>query len=388
LRGSSASTARQSSPYANQSIFEQNIGSGGGWRYGFTNANEFLQPERQNTYEFGTEIRLFGSRLTIDATYYDTKNTDLIVENFRASYGTGFVLNTLNVGSNRNKGIEIALDASPVQTQNFRWNTRMNFNRMRNEVTSLPANVPEFYISDTWLIANANIRGGLVVGGPTTGITSYGYSRNNAGQILINPTTGLPVIDQNFRIRGDRNPDFTLGFLNNLSYKSLRLSFLWDFKFGGDIVNGNEYYLTRNGRSWRTADRLTPRVVDGVLNDGLQSTATPTKNYITITPYYNQLYYTTMPEEEFIERDVNWARLRDLTLNFTFSPVMVKKLPYFRSLNAFITANDLILITNYTGADPAISGVSAGSRGVGAFGFDYGNVATPISINVGFRANF
>ncbi len=388
LRGSLASTARSGAPYANQSIFEQNIGSGGGWRYGFTNANEFLRPEKQKTYEFGTEVRLFGSRLTVDATYYNTENKDLIVENFRASYGTGFILNTLNVGSNRNTGIEVALDAVPVQGREFRWNSRMNFNRMRNEVTSLPANVPEFYISDTWLIANANVRGGLVVGGPTTSITGYGYSRNNAGQILINPTTGLPVIDQNFRIRGDRNPDFTLGFLNNFSYRNLRLSVLWDFKVGGDIVNGNDYFLTRNGRSWRTADRLTPRVIEGVLNDGLQNTATPTKNNITIVPYYNQLYYTTMPEEEFIERDVHWARLRDLSLNYTFTGSVIKKLRYFRSLSAFVTANDLVLITNYTGADPAVSGVSAGSRGVGAFGFDYGNVATPVSVNVGIRANF
>ena len=389
IRGSLASTARSGAPYANQSIFEQNIGSGGGVRYGFTNANEFLQPERQKTYEVGTEIRLFNSRITVDATYYNTKNTNLIVENFRASYGTGFVLNTLNVGSNRNSGIEIAIDAAPIQGKNFRWNTRLNFNRMRNEVLTLPANVPEFYISDTWLVGNA--RAGLIVGGPTTTITGLGYQRNDRGDILINPTTGLPVpmtASMPFKVLGDRNPDFTLGFLNNFSYKNLRVSMLWDFKVGGDIFNGNDYYLTRNGRSLRTVDRLTPRVFEGVLNDGLQNTANPTRNYISVTPYYNQAYYQAMPEEEFIEKDVNWARLRDLTINYSFSGQFVKRLRYFRTLSAFVTANDLILITNYTGADPAASGVSAGSRGVGAFGFDYGNVATPVSINVGLRANF
>jgi hypothetical protein len=260
---------------------------------------------------------------------------------------------------------------------------------MRNEVLSLPANVPEFYISDTWLVGNA--RGGLIVGGSTTTITGLGYVRNKNGEILISPTTGLPVpmaASAPFKVLGDRNPNFTLGFLNNFSYKNLRLSMLWDFKVGGDIFNGNDYYLTRNGRSLRTADRLTPRVFEGVLNDGLQDTENPTRNYISVTPYYNQAYYTAMPEEEFIEKDVNWARLRDLTLNYSFSGQFVKRLRYFRTLSAFITANDLILITNYTGADPAASGVSAGSRGVGAFGFDYGNVATPVSINVGLRANF
>jgi hypothetical protein len=338
----------------------------------------------------GTEIRLFGSRLTFDASYYNTENKDLIVENFRSSYGTGFIFNTLNVGSNKNSGIEISLEAVPVQGKNFRWSTRFNFNRMRNEVTSLPPNVPEFYISDTWFISNANIRGGLVVGGPTTAITGFGYLRNNNGEILITPNTGIPVsTNPNFIVLGDRNPDFTLGNLHNFSYKNLRISMLWDLKIGGDVVNGNEYYLTRNGRSLRTIDRLTPRVIEGVLNDGLQNTATPTRNTIAITPYYNQAYYSTgMPEEEFVEKDVNWLRLRDLTINYSFTPRVMRNLRFMKTLNAFVTANDLLMFTNYTGADPSVNGTSPGSRGVGAFAFDYGNVATPISVNFGFKANF
>jgi len=64
---------------------------------------------------------------------------------------------------------------------------------MRNMVTELPFNVPEFYISDTWVYGNA--RGGLTRGGPTTTITSHGYARNTAGKVLIDPATGLPLID-------------------------------------------------------------------------------------------------------------------------------------------------------------------------------------------------
>jgi hypothetical protein len=386
IRGSLASTARSGAPYANQSIFNQNTGSGGGWYYGFTNANPFLSPEKQSTYEVGTEARLYNNRLNIDVTYYNTKNKNLIVENFRASYGTGFVLNTLNVGSNQNTGIEISVDAVPVQTNKLRWNTRLNFARMDNEVTELPANVPEFYISDTWLYQNA--RGGLIVGGPTTSITSYGYQRNRKGEILISPTTGLPLIDANFRVRGDRNPDFTLGYLNTLSYKNFRFSMLWDIKIGGDIFNGTEMYLTRAGRSLNTADRMTPRVINGVLADGQENSANPTRNTIAIVPYYNQAYYTTMPEEEFIERNVNWLRLRDVSVNYTFPQNSISNIRFLKGLSAFITANDLVLISNYEGADPAVSGSSAGSRGVGAFGFDFGNVGTPISLNLGFKANF
>ena len=387
LRTSLAQTARSSAPYANQSVFNPVVSSGGGYAYAFNNNNFFLEPETQKTQEFGVEIKLFNNKVNFDITYYNTLNEKQIAENFRASYSTGYVLNTLNVGTTRNKGLEIGFDVTPVQTKNFSWNLRMNFNKMTNQVESLPGNVPEFYISDTWLYANA--RAGLVTGGPTTSITGYGYARNTAGKILIDPANGLPVLDQNFRVRGDRNPNFTMGIINNFKYKNWSLNFLWDWKNGGDIFNATDMYLTIQGKSARTADRLTPRVVDGVLNDGLQNSATPTKNTIAVTPYFTQLYYTgRMPEEEFIEKDISWFRLRDLTLNYTLPTKTVKKLGFVKSLGAFVTCNDLVLITNYTGADPSGSGTNASTRGVGAAGFDYGNIATPVSINFGVRANF
>lgn len=388
LRTSLASTARSSAPYRNQSVFNPYLGSGGGFAYGNDNNNYYLTPERQRTYEIGTELRFLNSRISLDATYYNTLNSDQIVEGFRASYGTGFILNTLNVGSTQNEGVEISVDATPIQNKNFRWNVRLNFNKMWNKVVSLPANVPEFYLSDTWLYGNA--RGGLVVGGPTTSITSYGYQRDSVrGEILIDPANGMPLVDQTFKLRGDRNPDFTLGFVNNLTYKNWKLNFLWDLKMGGDIFNGTEMYLTTRGRSLRTEDRTTPRIVNGILKDGLENTANPTRNTIVLNPYYSQLYYTArLPEEEFIERDVNWLRLRDISLNYTFSPQIIKSLKVIRSLSAFISGTDLILITNYTGADPQVNGNTAGSRGVGAFGFDYGNIGMPASFNFGIRANF
>ncbi|MCX8481750.1 MAG: TonB-dependent receptor, partial [Sediminibacterium sp.] len=104
LRTTLANTARAISPYSNQAILQPNLGSGGGYNYGFTKANENLKPERQETFEIGTEITLFSNRLKLDVTYYQNTNYDLIFENFRSSYGTGFILNTLNVGVNQNKG--------------------------------------------------------------------------------------------------------------------------------------------------------------------------------------------------------------------------------------------------------------------------------------------
>ncbi len=389
VRTSRAQTARLNSPYSTQSVFVDVTASGGGFAYGFVNNNPDLAPERQKTFELGTEVRLFKSRLSVDLTYYNTLNEGQIIENMRLSYGTGFVLNTQNAASTRNQGVEVVFDYNIKRTSDFSWDMRLNFNKMWNAVEKMPANVAEYYIADTWLYGNA--RGGLVLGGPTTSITAFGYARNNAGQILINPLNGLPVGDGVFKIRGDRNPDFTTGWLNNFRWKNWRLSMLWDLKVGGDIYNGTNMFLTRVGRSKRTADRHIPRVIDGVLSDGLQNSPNPTVNTIVVHPMYSDTYYTSgaMPEESFIEKDVNWFRLRDLTLNYTFGQNLIRKLgSSFKSLGAFVTFNDLFLLTNYSGADPATNGNTAGSRGVGGFGFDYGTLPSPVSVNFGLRASF
>lgn len=388
VRGSIASTARLNSPYSTQSVFVNSLASGGGFSYGFTNANPDLGPEKQKTFEIGTEMRFFNSRINLDVAYYNTLNQDQIVENFRLSYGTGFVLNTQNAGSTRNKGVEIVLNASVLKTASFGWDMTFNFNKMWNKVVKLPANVSEYYIADTWVYANA--RGGLMLGAPTTTITSYGYARNNNGDILISPTTGLPVVEQIFKVRGDRNPNFALGWNNSLRYKNWRLNFLWDLKVGGDVFNGTKMFMTSIGKSTLTADRMTPRVIKGVLNDGNQNTANPTRNNIVIIPGMNDEFYTAsyMPEEAFIEKNINWFRLRDVTLSYTFPEATTRKLKFVKNLGVFATGNDLVLITNYSGADPSSNGNTAGVRGVGAFGFDYGKLPTPISVNVGLRATF
>jgi TonB-linked SusC/RagA family outer membrane protein len=390
LRGSRASTAKGFDPYKNQSVFVNNFTSsavGLIYSYGFDNNNPYIEPERQKTYELGTEFRLFNNNLSVDFTYYNTLNEKQITQQFRQSYATGFILNTTNAATTRNQGIEIVTDIVPLKRRDFSWNVRFNFNKMWSKVLKLPTAIQaELYIADTWLYGNA--RGGLSLNGSTTTITGYHYMRNNAGDILINPANGLPVIEGTFTRIGDRNPTFTLGTLNTLRYKNWNLSFLWDLKAGGDIFNGTDYYLTIQGKSPRTADRTTPKVINGVLNDGNQNSANPTRNTIAITPYYLQTYYTSLPEEEFIQHDVNWFRLRDITLSYNMPQSKLKMVNGLKSLSFFVTGNDLILITNYKGADPAVNGNTAAGNGIGAFGFDYGTLPAPRSINFGLRAGF
>ena len=391
LRGSLANTARLNDPYSNQSVFVNNQSSSviPGFTYGYTNANPDLLPESQSTYEVGAEFRLFNNALSIEGAYYNTLCTNQIMQGYRASYATGYILNTGNAASLRNQGVELTVMVTPIKKTDFGWNINFNFNHMWSKVLSIPAAIGvlnDFYNSDTWM--SGNTRGGLVRGHSTGTITSFGYLRNNAGQILITPSTGLPVVDANFYPHGDRTPAFTLGTLNTFRYKNWNFSFLWDLKVGGDVYNGTDYILTSLGKSARTADRMIPRVVQGVLNDGLQNTANPTKNTIVVSPYWTNTYYTTLPDEEFIQHNVNWLRLRDVSLSYTLPAKLVRKVNGMKSMNVFFTANDLILFTNYQGADPSVNGNNPATTGVGAYGFDFGSPATPISLSFGLRANF
>ena len=392
LRASLASTARLNDPYSNQRFFVNNFSSTNlpaTYTYNFTNANLDLRPEKQKTFEVGTELRFLNNRISIEGAYYNTLAKDQIAQGYRASYATGSILNTTNAASLRNQGVELTLNTTPVRKKDFEWNVNFNFSHMWSEVLTLPESIGifnDFYNSDTYI---SNVRGGLIRGRSTGSITGSNYIRNNAGQIVISSLNGVPLINGGTNVFiGDRTPDFTLGTLNTFKYKNLSLSFLWDLKVGGDIYNGTDQLLTNIGKSIRTADRSTPIVVKGVLNDGFQNTANPTTNTLAIVPQYLSTYYTSLPDEEFIQKNVNWFRLRDLTLSYTLPEKTVRKLRAFKSLGLFVTGNDLILFTNYYGADPAVNANNPGTGGVGGYGLDLGSAPTPIGLNFGLRANF
>jgi hypothetical protein len=222
--------------------------------------------------------------------------------------------------------------------------------------------------------------------GSATAIGGYSYLRNNNGDVLIDPASGLPLVNNNFLPIGDRNPDFMIGLTNSFTYKSLSLSFLLDIRKGGDVFNGNELYLFRNGLSKLELDRETPRVFNGVLRDGNENSTNPTRNTIQLLPYtLGSAYYNAFPESEFVEHDINWLRLRDITINYQVPSSLLSSQRAIKSAGLFITMTDVFLITNYTGADPGVNGTTPATGGSGAFGFDFGSLAPPRTISMGIR---
>lgn len=382
LRAAYAEVGKDARPYAYRPALESKTTAYGGYGFAFWGPNLNLKPEFARSYEFGTELSFLNDRLGLDVTLWRKQTRDQIVQNIRGSYATGFILFNLNGGVTRNEGIEVTLRGTPVQAPDFTWDFLANFDKKRGKVLSLPNELPEFYLSDTWLYGN--LRNGTAPGLSTRSITGRFYERNDNGDVLIDPATGLPIRSSDFIDGGyDREADFKIGLSNTFTYKRFSLSFLVDVRKGGDIFNATEHYLTARGLSMRTLDRWEPRVIEGVLRDGKQNTDNPTVNTIVVTPALQTDYYEGISEELFIEKDINWLRLRDVTLRYAL-PERWR----LGDTSVFLTATDLFLVTNYSGLDPIVNGNTAAVGGSGAVGVDYGNFPMPIGINFGIRTSF
>jgi len=389
--GKTGKTAR--SPYVTASRYVPVQTTGGGFALSVYAGNDQLTPEFTNNYEIGTEMKFLKNRLGIDVAYYYVESESQILAP-RLSYATGAILKWLNGGTIRNRGIEVMFTGTPVKTKNFNWEVIVNFDKNDNKITKMPADLPIFYISDYDMVPFGGVKAFYRAGSSISalGVEASGataFQRNSKGQILINPSSGIPYRDTVASLLGDRNPDFKIGFINNFRFKNWNLSLNLDIRKGGDIFNANDLVLNNIGLGKRTVDRETPRVIDGVLKDGLQDTDNPTVNTIVVTPYYQNGYYNNIYNvEDYFERDISWIRLRDVTLSYNFSGWLTKKNGFFKSGSIFVTGTDVFILTNYTGVDPNVSGLTASAGGFGGQGYDYGALALPVGINFGLRVSF
>jgi TonB-linked SusC/RagA family outer membrane protein len=379
VRASFAQVGKDALPHQVFPALQEFIRTGGGYNVGFFGPNPTIKPETTVSYEGGFDVKFFNNRLGIDFTYYYMESRNQIVQP-RLSYATGYILQLLNSGVVQNKGVEILLTGSPVKSGKFSWDVIGNFTLNRNRVTQMPADLPEFYLSDTWLAGNA--RAGYVLGESMMSITGYDWQRNANGEAIVG-TNGIPLVNTAFPFIGNRQPKFTFGLTNRFQMGPLSLSVLFDFRVGGDVYNATERDLVLLGLSPRTLDRGTQIVFDGV-------TQTGERNTVPIT--LDQLWYTSglrgLVESQFVEKNINAMRLRDLTLSYALPKSLVEKTKIVRNLAINLTGTNLLLLTNYTGADPDVNGLNASARGSGAMGFDYFSLPQTVAFALGIRAGF
>jgi TonB-linked SusC/RagA family outer membrane protein len=396
IRASVAEVGKDTGPYRVDSPLATATYIGGGYRNGFFGSNRLLKPERTRSTEFGVDLQFFQNRLGVDATYYVSRTRDQLIAP-RVSQASNFILQYINGGTVENKGIEVALTGTPVKTASgFTWDVLANFFHNRSRTVELPSVLTVVYQSDAFVIDYAE--GGAFPGRSLQSIGASTWQRTPDGKLIINPNTGYPIPNANFSYAGDRAPKFTTQITNTLSYKGLSLNFMWDFRKGGMVVNGNDWFATRNGTAARTADRGALVVFDGVLADLTATGAIKTNadGSVVATEAVNtrqveksQNYYRNIlgvVGEAFIE-DGSWARLRYATLTYNVPAAWLQG-SFVKGVELGVTGRNLLLFTNYSGVDPETAAAGAGVRGGGSGGFDYGSVPATRGVDMSVRVNF
>ncbi len=334
--------------------------------------NQQLKPERVLGHEVGLNTKFFENRLTFDINLYYKTSKDLLID-VPLPQSSGFAVVYQNAAELVNKGIEVELGYNVFEKRNpFQWNINLNWAKNENKVTDISGNLDEISIETAF----GSIGYYAVKGQPLGSFYGTKWQRNANGQKIIG-TDGLPLLQSEIGNLGNSAPNWTGGIRNTFSYKRVTVSGLLDFRHGGAVYNGTLARLHNFGVSQASADREHTYIVEGVKQDG-----TPNDIAITAKNYYQKYLGDGGGAAEEAITDVNWIRLRDVTLSYDFN---VKKLSVFNSAQLSFTGRNLWLNTNYKGVDPETSLTGAGSR---INGLDYfnnpGSKSFIMSLKVGF----
>lgn len=424
VRASWARVGKDASAYATAtSVWDPYVYNGfvaiaNSWQSG----NRFLKPEIQESWEIGAELKFLNGRLGLDYTYYhsQTKNQIAIP---RLSQANGYILTALNSGSVINNGMELAITAIPVQTKEFTWDMTLNLSGNRGRLGDFLKGVEFFYPTDAqfgtvksasipkaasqWqldefdepkLDANKNPIPDQAYGkNYFLGITgSEFYTDDATGEYIVDPKTGLYKVNTNNMIVGNREPKLIGGFTNSFSYKGFNLSFLLDFRIGGDVYNGTAYYMTSLGMHPQTLLNDRQEVTVSGIIDGTDEVFNQT--YKVGDTY--EIGGTTYSGEAMIQNywsnycanshnfltNVNWLKLRYVSLSYDFTRLL-KSRRTIKGLSATVTGSNLFTATNYKGMDPEVS-TAGGTGGAGSTGIDYCSVPATSSFTFGVNITF
>ncbi len=272
-----------------------------------------LHPEREREIEGGLDATLFSGRASLSVTGYDKRISDLLLQRSLPP-SSGFQTEIFNGGVMRDRGLEVDLTAVPSQRSNLQWTVNANFSLDRGKVLSLP--VPDFF--------------------PPTGFgvdlgTNYIQVGASSTQLVGNDT-----LCTSFCKVGDQNPNFRVGFSNDLQYKAAHLYFLLNWQSGG------------------VADNLTAWLYDLASNS--PDYTTPIKVDTTTEPLGAYRASTFPRETKIYLESTTYLKLRELTLSIDLPPSFVRRFwSGGRYARVSLSGRNLFTFTPYKGADPEVS---------------------------------
>ena len=394
VRASWARVGKDTSPYAletalwpSQSFLGGLTGVSNYWQAG----NAALKPEITESTEIGLEMRFFNNRLRFDYAFY-TNNSYNQIMSPRLSNATGYILRSVNAGDVYNKGMELSIGGTPIQTKDWTWETTVNLSGNRGTVKNLMEGVEILYVTDVQV---GNAKAASFPDGNFMAISGSEWKRDDQGRVVLDKN-GLPTKGTNANLEiGNREPTFSGGWNNTLSYKGWSLNMLWEFRVGGHVYNGTEYAMTLAGVSELSANRERIEV-SGVNTNGEYVTnvfeadktymynGKETSGKTIIANYYQDIY----PNEtaNFMTK-VNALRLRTLSLSYNLPKSWLLKTNVIKRAMITATANNILLFTNYNG-DPEVAAAGSGAVGSSSVGIDYCGVPATASFSFGINLTF
>lgn len=334
-------------------------------------ANPDLSWETTDQFDVGIDFGLFKDRLTGEIDFYNKQTSGLLL-NVNVPGTSGFATQVRNVGKLTNTGVEVVLNTDVVRGA-FRWKTSLNFAANKNEITDLQGQI---------------IEGGLeamsraIEGQPLGSFFTAEYAgvdpANGDALWYTNATEGDRTTTNNYnnaqRVTvGSALPDWIGGVTNTFSYKGVELSVFFNGVFGNKLnFYGAGRYSSANARF---EDNQTVN----------QLAAWTPQNTNTNVPEA-RLYRNNgaQPSSRFIE-DGSFVRLRNVTLSYNFPKSLTSKAK-IQNLRLFVSGQNLITWTNYSGWDPEVNADDVVTNV--AIGYDFYTAPQPRTITGGINIGF
>jgi len=302
-------------------------------------AGQSLVPQRQNTWEIGTEIQFYQGRVGFDVTYYNIETKNQIV-NRSVAQSTGFDAEVVNAGVIQNSGFEINLFGSPIKTKDFEWSINTNFSNNRQKVKELAPGLDDIGLTSGF--SGLSIRAEK---GEPFGLYGAGWKRSPEGEIVINATTGER--ERGGRVRlGDINPDYLLGVINTFTYKGISLSALIDIRQGGVMWSNTVQALRGGGLAEETLQNRGSIFIDKGVNevedqDGNISYVPNETPVRSMQDFWNT--YTDNSNTEGSIFGASYVKLREVTISYNLPTSLLSDTP-FGSVSIGFEARNLWLI--------------------------------------------
>ncbi|MEM9339826.1 MAG: SusC/RagA family TonB-linked outer membrane protein, partial [Bacteroidota bacterium] len=311
--------------------------------------NADLKPERTDSYELGVEAYFLDRRVTFDLSLYQTISRDQIISS-AISGASGFTSAVINAGEIENKGIEVVLGGTPIQTNNFQWNLSANFTKNRNKVVALADGLESFVIAEGPDGISVEARPGGRIG------EIYGntFLKSPDGQVIYE--NGLPVTGERASV-GNYNPDWMMGINSNIRFKNFSLGAVLDIREGGVI------YSYTNVIGWESGileTSLPGR--DGIIGVGVIDNGDGTFRPNDVEVGAETYYYGIRPRDnaEANSFDASYIKLRSVNISYNLPKKWIGN-GVLKSARVSLVGNNLALWTDVPNIDPEAQAISGGT---------------------------